>query len=113
MTAGKLAKPRTSAVLNDLIDILGLHDLGNLKTTPDHTWRRRGIALQSSRIDYILTSAEPQQSQYINLRMWHTHLDHCISHTWIRQATENTYNERLHIGLGRIYYRTHRRNRGN
>ena len=61
-----------------MIYTLGLQDLGQLTNKTEHTWKRRGAATQTSRIDYILTSADPTHAQYTTLRNWHTHLDHCM-----------------------------------
>ncbi len=77
-SSGKIAKPRTTAVLNDMIDTLGLQDLGQLTNKVEHTWKRRGAATQTSRIDYILTTADPTHVQCTTLKNWHTHLDHCM-----------------------------------
>ena len=37
---GKIAKPRTSAVLNNMIDTLGLQYLGQLTNKTEHTWKK-------------------------------------------------------------------------
>ena len=63
-SSGKLLKPRATESLHELIDAHQLFDTAQRQHPVEHTWHRRGMASQSSRLDYVLTSTSLENVNY-------------------------------------------------
>jgi exonuclease III len=73
LSSQEICKRATSAALHSMMDWHYLIDLANKSYKLEHTWFKKGIISQSSRIDMILTSVPVTSLKMDN---FHTNFDH-------------------------------------